>query len=66
MDANTIADVISQVIGNVGFPIVACCVMFYLYYQISNTIAELTTAIEKIFTLLEHMDGGDSDGTKGN
>jgi len=52
MDGAT-AEVISDLISNVGFPIVACCVMFYLYYQLSNTVAGLNTTIEKLYTLLE-------------
>ena len=43
-------DEVSALIGNLGFPIVACCVMFYLYYQLSNTVAGLNTTIEKLYT----------------
>lgn len=59
MDGAT-AEVISDLISNVGFPIVACCVMFYLYYQLSNTVAGLNTTIEKLYTLLDERtkDGG--------
>lgn len=46
-------DEVSTLIGNLGFPIVACCVMFYLYYQLSNTVAGLNTTIEKLYTLLD-------------
>lgn len=60
MDAET-ADVISRLISNVGFPIVACCVMFYLYYQMSTTVAGLNTAIEKLYTLLDERTRRDGE-----
>lgn len=58
MDVNEL----SQFISNVGFPIVACCVMFYLYYQLSNTVAGLNTTIEKLYTLIDERTdkGGDT------
>lgn len=46
MDIN----VIIQAIGSVGFPIVACCAMFYMYNKI---MTELTTTLIKIDTTLE-------------
>lgn len=39
-----------QAIGSVGFPIVACCAMFYLYNKI---LGELTTTLTKIDSTLE-------------
>lgn len=56
------ADEITQLISNVGFPIVACCVMFYLYYQLSNTVAGLNTTIEKLYTLLDERTRDDATG----
>lgn len=41
MDANAII----QAIGSVGFPIVACCALFYLY---DKTITKLTSTLEKV------------------
>ena len=58
-------DELSSLISNVGFPIVACCVMFYLYYQLSGTVAGLNTTIEKLYTLLDERTRGDND-TPGN
>lgn len=48
MDVNQI----TQIIGSLGFPIVAACAMFYLY---DRTIKELTVAIAKIDVTLEHL-----------
>lgn len=46
MDANSIV----SIIGSVGFPIVACCGLFYLY---DKTIKELTVTLTKIDATLE-------------
>ena len=50
MDAN----VIIQAIGSVGFPIVACCALFYLY---DKTITKLTTTLEKVDKTLDQWFG---------
>ncbi len=49
MDAN----VILSAIGSVGFPIVACCALFYLY---DKTISKLTSTLDKVTTTLDKMD----------
>lgn len=48
MDANAII----QAIGSVGFPIVACCALFYLY---DKTITKLTTTLEKMDKTLDKL-----------
>lgn len=48
MDASTII----QAIGSVGFPIVACCAMFYLY---DKTITKLTSTLERIDKTLDRV-----------
>lgn len=48
MDANTII----SAIGSVGFPIVACCALFYLY---DKTITKLTTTLDKVDNTLDKM-----------
>lgn len=46
-------DVILSAIGSVGFPIVACCALFYLY---DKTISKLTYTLDKVTTTLDKMD----------
>lgn len=46
MDANTIV----SIIGSVGFPIAACCGLFYLY---DKTIKDLTITLTKIDATLD-------------
>lgn len=48
MDPNSVI----QAIGSVGFPIVACCAMFYLY---DKTITKLTTTLERIDKTLDKV-----------
>lgn len=48
MDYNSVI----QAIGSVGFPIVACCGMFYLYNKV---IVELTHTLTKIETTLDML-----------
>ena len=48
MDVNEIM----QIIGSLGFPIVAACGMFYLY---DKTIKDLTVTLARIDTTLAHM-----------
>lgn len=43
---------IAQIISTVGFPIVACCAMFYLY---DKTVKDLTVAIGRIDNTMEHI-----------
>lgn len=48
MDVNAII----QAIGSVGFPIVACCAMFYLY---DKTVTKLTSTLERIDKTLDRV-----------
>lgn len=48
MDVN----MLMQAIGSVGFPIVACCALFYLY---DKTITKLTTTLEKVDKTLDKV-----------
>lgn len=43
---------ISQLIGTIGFPIVACCALFYLY---DKTITKLTVTLEKVDATLDKI-----------
>lgn len=48
MDIN----VIISAIGSVGFPIVACCAMFWLY---NKTITELTQTLTRIDATIQML-----------
>lgn len=48
---------ISQMISSVGFPIVACVFMAWLYVQMNDTLKELTVAITELTAKFEsHVD----------
>ena len=39
---------ISGLVGSLGFPIVACCFMAWLYVQMNETLKDLTLAITEL------------------
>lgn len=41
-------EVISQIIGSVGFPIAACCVMFYQNSKMQETLSSIATAMSSM------------------
>lgn len=41
-------EVISQLIGSVGFPIAACCVMFYQNSKMQQTLSSIATAMSSM------------------
>lgn len=48
---------ISQFVSSVGFPIVACAFMGWLYVQMNDTLKELTVAITELTAKFEsHVD----------
>ena len=52
-------DIISA-IGSVGFPIVACCALFYLYdktiTKLTNTLDKVDRNLDKMFDRLERLE----------
>ena len=58
MDGNTI----STLIGNLGFPIVACCYLAYSNEKLRQTIEENTKTIEALKELFKlHVKECDND-----
>ena len=55
MDINTI----SQLIGSVGFPIAACCVMFFQNSKLQQTLSDLSKTLssmnERISDIENHI-----------
>lgn len=51
------ADQLSQFVSSVGFPIVACAFMAWLYVQMNETLKDLTVAITELTAKFEsHVD----------
>lgn len=44
---------ISQLVGSLGFPIVACCFMGWLYVKMNETLGDLTVAITELTAKFE-------------
>lgn len=50
-------DTIASLVGSLGFPIVACCFMGWLYVQMNDTLKELTVAITELTAKFDsHVD----------
>ena len=60
MDFSTI----SQAIGSVGFPIVACCVMFYQNSKLQDTLKEMTGTLVSISERLSDVENAVKKGEK--
>lgn len=50
--------VLSQVIGSVGFPIAACCVMFYQNDKLQKTLSEVSTTLTAMNERLSDVEKG--------
>lgn len=50
---------IMSAIGSVGFPIVACCALFYLYdktiTKLTNTLDKMDKTLDKVFDELNNL-----------
>ena len=46
MDVNTI----TQIVSSVGFPIAACCVMFYQNSKMQETLKDVSVAMQSLVT----------------
>ena len=64
-EMSEMATVISQFISENGFPIVSCCIMFWLYYreqemhkQESKEFAEAINALSNVISKLSEKLGG--------
>ena len=57
-DMNEIVTTISTFISSVGFPIVACCLVFYQNNKLTETLSKNTEAILELKTIIT---GGKKD-----
>lgn len=47
---------ISQLITSVGFPIAACCVMFYQNGKLQKTLQDVTVTMQEIVLKIENVE----------
>lgn len=49
-------NVITTLISSVGFPIACCCVLFYLFYQMRETLDKLNTTLVTLDIRLQEIE----------
>lgn len=49
-------DILTNLIGSVGFPIAACCVMFYQNSKLQSTLSELTKTLVLMSERIENLE----------
>lgn len=54
-------DVLVTLISSVGFPIACCCVLFYLFYEMRNTLDKLNTTLTALDVRLQEIESDVKD-----
>ncbi len=49
-------EILTNLIGSVGFPIAACCVMFYQNSKLQETLSELTKTLVLMSERIENIE----------
>ncbi len=57
MDLNSL----TTLIGSLGFPIFACCVMFWQNQNLQKTLSEISLTMQKMADDLDDVKKGDKD-----
>lgn len=55
-----------QIISTVGFPIFACCVMFYQNNSLQKTLGDIQVTMQKMADNIADLDGKERDHGTGN
>lgn len=50
--------ILAQVISSVGFPIAACCVMFFQNNKLQDTLKEIAVTMQKMADAIDDLEGG--------
>lgn len=50
--------VLAQVVSSVGFPIAACCVMFFQNNKLQDTLKEIAVTMQKMADAIDDLEGG--------
>ena len=48
--------VLSQIIGSLGFPIAACCVMFWQNNKLQDTLKDISITMQKMADNIEDLE----------
>lgn len=49
-------DVFVTLISSVGFPIACCCVLFYLFYEMRNTLEKLNATLTSLDVRMQEIE----------
>lgn len=49
--------VLAQVVSSVGFPIAACCVMFFQNNKLQDTLKEIAVTMQKMADAIDDLEG---------
>lgn len=49
--------ILAQVISSVGFPIAACCVMFFQNNKLQDTLKEIAVTMQKMVDAIDDLEG---------
>ncbi len=48
--------VIAQIVSSVGFPIAACCVMFFQNNKLQDTLKEISVTMQKMADAIDDLE----------
>ena len=49
--------ILAQVVSSVGFPIAACCVMFFQNNKLQDTLKEIAVTMQKMADAIDDLEG---------
>lgn len=55
--------VLAQVVSSVGFPIAACCVMFFQNNKLQDTLKEIAVTMQKMADAIDDLEGDKKNDT---
>ena len=53
--------IIAQIVSSVGFPIAACCVMFFQNNKLQDTLKEIAVTMQKMADAIDDLEGDRHD-----
>ena len=54
--------IFAQIVGSVGFPIAACCVMFFQNNKLQDTLKEIAVTMQKMADSIDDLENKNDSG----
>lgn len=54
--------IFAQIVGSVGFPIAACCVMFFQNNKLQDTLKEIAVTMQKMADSIDDLENKHDSG----